>query len=180
MRGQLPAVLAAAVAPLVERIATLTRTVPRYDREVADLARFRYPETARLTPVRSIGALTALTVVRVLEDPTRLAHSRAVGPYLGLVPKRAQSGMRLPELPLPKTGDRLLRRRLVSAAQYLLGPFGGASDLRRWGLARIEPAGKNGKNRIVVAVARKLGGVRHRLWVTGAPYEPLGFTAQAA
>ena len=180
MRGQLPTVLAAALAPVVELIATITRTLQGFDREVADLARFRYPETARRTQVRSIGALTALTFVLVLEDPTRFAHSRAVGPYLGLVPKRAQSGMRLPELHSTKAGDRLLRRLLVSAAQYLLGPFGGDSDLRRWGLARIEQAGKNGKKRIVVAVARKLAVLLHRLWVTGAPYEPLGFTAQAA
>ena len=72
-----------------------------------------------------------------------------------------------------KTGDAYLRRLLVGSAQYILGPFGSDSDLRRWGLDLAARGGKNAKKRAVVAVARKLAVLLHRLWVTAEEYEPL-------
>ncbi len=66
-----------------------------------------------------------------------------------------------------------MRRLLVSCAHHVLGPFGEDSDLRRHGLKIAERGGKNAKKRAVVAVARKLSVVLHRLWVTGEVYEPL-------
>jgi hypothetical protein len=56
---------------------------------------------------------------------------------------------------------------------FRLGPFGADSDLRRWGLKLAARGGKNGKKRAVVAVARKLAVLLHRLWVSGEVYEPL-------
>jgi len=108
-----------------------------------------------------------------LGDPHRFARSRAVGPYLGVAPGRRDSGNSRPQLPISKQGDRLLRRLLVQAAHYILGPFGQDSDLRRFGLRLAERGGKNGKKRAVVAVARKLAVLLHRLWVSGADYVPL-------
>ena len=67
----------------------------------------------------------------------------------------------------------MLRRLLVNGAQYILGPFGPDSDLRRWGLRLAARGGKNAKKRAVVAVARKLAILLHRLWVSGAIYQPL-------
>ena len=66
-----------------------------------------------------------------------------------------------------------LRTMLVQGAHYILGPFGEDSDLRRWGLKLAERGGKNAKKRAVVAVARKLAVLLHRLWVGGEVYEPL-------
>ena len=66
----------------------------------------------------------------------------------------------------------MLRRLLVGSAQYILGPFGPDCDLRRWGLKLAARGGKNAKKRAVVAVARKLAVLLHRLWVTGAGYDP--------
>jgi len=63
---------------------------------------------------------------------------------------------------------------LVQGAHYILGPFGEDSDLRRWGLTLPERGGKNAKKRAVVAVARKLAVLLHKLWVSGEIYEPLG------
>jgi transposase len=62
---------------------------------------------------------------------------------------------------------------LVPGAHYILGPFGADSDLRRWGLKLAARGGKNAKKRAVVAVARKLAVLLHRLWVNGEVYEPL-------
>jgi len=67
----------------------------------------------------------------------------------------------------------MLRHLLVGSAQYILGPFGPDSDLRRWGLKLAAVGGKNAKKRAVVAVARKLAVLLHRLWSTGEVYEPL-------
>ena len=127
-----------------------------------------------------VGPLTALTYVLTVEDPTRFARSRTVGAYLGLQPRRRESGAQRPELPITKAGDVLLRRYLVTAAQYILGPFGPDTDLRRWGLALAARGGRAAKKRTVVAVARKLAVLLHRLWVTGEVYEPLGYQARAA
>ena len=74
---------------------------------------------------------------------------------------------------ITKAGDEALRSLLVCAAQYILGPHGPDSDLRRWGLALAERGGKAAKKRAVVAVARKLAVLLHRLWETGEIYEPL-------
>ena len=71
-----------------------------------------------------------------------------------------------------------MRRLLVGSAHYVLGPFGPDSDLRRWGSALAARGGKNAKKRAVVAVARKLAVLLHRLWVTAAVYEPLRVAAQ--
>jgi transposase len=67
----------------------------------------------------------------------------------------------------------MLRKLLVSCAHYVLGPFGSDSDLRRHGEKIASRGGKNAKKRAVVAVARKLAVLLHRLWVTGETYDPL-------
>ena len=67
----------------------------------------------------------------------------------------------------------MLRKLLVSSAQYILGPFGKDCDLQRFGFKIAERGGKNAKKRAVVAVARKLAVLLHRLWLTGEEYEPL-------
>jgi len=93
--------------------------------------------------------------------------------YLGLVPKQEDSGESQPQLGISKAGDRMLRKLLVGSAQYILGPFGPDTDLRRYGLRLCHRGGKNAKKRAAVAVARKLAVLLHRLWVTGEVYEPL-------
>jgi hypothetical protein len=62
---------------------------------------------------------------------------------------------------------------MVQGAHYILGLFGQDSDLRRWGLKLSERGGTNAKKRAVVAVARKLSVLLHKLWVSGEAYEPL-------
>lgn len=172
-RPQIPEGLRPALAPTLEMIAELTHRIRDYDRQIEALAAQRYPVTGHLQQPNGVGALTALAYVLVLEDPTRFASSRAVGPYVGLRPKRDDSGDHAPELHITKTGDELLRRLLIQAAHYTLGPFGTDSDLRRWGLELAARGGKNAKKRATVAVARKLAVLLHHLWVTGEVYEPL-------
>ena len=74
----------------------------------------------------------------------------------------------------------MLRRLLVTAAHYILGPFGPDTELRRFGLRLAERGGKSGKKRAVVAVARRLAVLLHRLWITGEVYQPLDYDAAMA
>jgi hypothetical protein len=75
----------------------------------------------------------------------------------------------------------LLRSLLVRCAHYILGPFGPDTDLRRAGLRMAERGGQAAKKRAIVAVARRLAVLLHRLWLTGEVYEPLrGQASQAA
>lgn len=169
----LPDDLRSTLEPLLDQVRSLTAQIHDFDGRVEKLATEHYPETVTLRQVCGVGALTALTFVLTIEDPGRFKHSRDVGSYLGLVPRRSESGQSEPQLRITKAGDVLLRRLLVSAAHYVLGPFGEDCDLRRWGLKIAERGGKNAKKRAVVAVARKLAVLLHRLWITGETYESL-------
>lgn len=170
--GQLPVALRSLLAPIVSLIAELTARIEDYDRQVERLAE-RYPAVPVVRQVKGVGPLTSLAFVLVLEDPSRFRKSREVGPYLGLVPRQGQSGEHEPQLPITKAGDPLLRRLLVQSAHYILGPFGPDTELRRWGLRLAGSGSKRRRKRAVVAVARKLAVLLHRLWVTGEVYQPL-------
>jgi transposase len=168
-----------ALLPLVRLVEMLSRSIEDYDQRIETLAAEKYPQTERLRQVKGVGALTSLAYVLTLESPERFAQSRDVGPYLGLVPKQEDSGDNQPQLRISKAGDEMLRRLLVGSAQYILGPFGPDTDLRRYGLRLCERGGKNAKKRAAVAVARKLAVLLHRLWVSGEVYEPLRQTSSA-
>ena len=169
----LPAKVREVLLPLVRLVETLNGCIEVYDERIEKLATEKYAHTELLQQVKGVGALTSLAYVLTLEDPGRFAKSRDVGPYLGLVPKQEDSGDRQPQLRITKMGDVMLRRLLVGSAHYILGPFGPDTDLRRYGLRVCERGGKNAKKRAVVAVARKLAVLLHRLWVSGEVYEPL-------
>ena len=171
---RLPDELAEALEDVVAIIASLTEKIRDYERRIERVCRERYPqETGLLQQVAGVGVLTSLTFVLTLEDPDRFEKSRAVGAYLGLVPGKDQSGESDPGKRISREGDEMLRRLLVGSAHYILGPFAPDSDLRRHGEKIASRGGKNAKKRAVVAVARKLAVLLHRLWITGETYEPL-------
>lgn len=169
----LPEELKAALGPVIVAIQTLTEQMRQQDRWVESVAEERYPQSNRLRQVKGVGPLTAVAYMLTVGDPRRFSHGRDVGAYLGLCPKRDKSGSSDPQLRISKAGDTFLRRLLVGCAHYILGPFGPDSDLRRFGKALAERGGKNAKKRAVVAVARKLSVLLHRLWSSGETYEPL-------
>ena len=177
---QIPDGLRAALDAVLEMIGDLTQKIRCSDRQIERLAEERYPQTTLLRQVSGVGVLTALWFILTLGDPHRFSSSRRVGAYLGLRPRRSQSGNDDPELRITKVGDKELRRLLVTAAHYILGPFGVDSDLRRWGLALAARGRKSAKKRAVVAVARKLAVLLHALWVTAEEYEPLRNSEAAA
>ena len=162
-----------ALEPLLREVESLNERIQEYDRRIAKMAKQTYPETALLKQVKGVGDLIATAYVLTIEDPHRFRKSRDAGCFVGLQPGRRNSGESEPQMRISKEGDEYLRTLLVQGAHYILGPFGKDSDLRRWGQKLSARGGKNAKKRAVVAVARKLAVLLHRLWVSGEVYEPL-------
>jgi transposase len=161
------------LAPLLREVESLSERIKEYDKRMEQIAKEVYPEVSLLKQVKGVGTQIGLTYILTIEDPHRFPKSREVGCFLGLRPGRRNSGNSEPQKKISKEGDRYLRTMMVQGAHYILGPFGEDSDLRRWGLKLAERGGKNAKKRAVVAVARKLAVLLHRLWVSGEVYEPL-------
>ena len=169
----LKAELREVLEPLLKEIESLNERIKEYEVRMEKIAQESYPQVELLKQVKGVGTQIALTYVLTLEDPQRFAKSREVGCFLGLKPGRRDSGESQPQMRISKEGDRYLRTMLVQGAHYILGPFGEDSDVRRWGLKLAARGGKSAKKRAVVAVARKLAVLLHRLWVSGEVYEPL-------
>jgi transposase len=169
-----------AIRPLLKSVEEMTQQIGVYDKKIQEIEK-RYPETKVLKQVNGVGTLIALTFILTLEDAERFEHSRDVGPYLGLTRKQRDSGDSQPELGISKAGDVLLRRLLVQAAHCILRDGAPDSDLKAWGLTKVQAGAKTGsgkkgskrrKKKAAVAVARKLAVLLHKLWVTGEVYDP--------
>ena len=173
-RGLIPTALKAALEPMYQVLERIDEQIREQDKMIERLGK-RYPDVAVVSQVSGVGTLTALVFVLTVEDKERFRSSRMLGAYFGLRPRRRKSGDSDPQLRITKAGDPFVRRLLVNAANYILGPFAPESDLRRWGLELAKRGGKNAKKRAKVAVARKLAVLMHRLWVTGEVYQATGY-----
>jgi transposase len=160
------------LSSLLEIIETLNGKIRELDRQIEQLSKERYPETALLRQVSGVGPITSLAYVLTIEDPSRFLHSRSVGPYLGLRPRQRDSGERSPQLSITKAGDVYLRSLLVECAQHIM-TIGPDCDLRRYGERIVQRGGPATYQRAVVAVARKLAVLLHSLWRTAEVYDPL-------
>jgi transposase len=162
-----------ALDPLLGEIESLNERIAEYDRRIEQIAKEVYPQVALLKQVKGVGTLIALTYVLTLDDPHRFRRSRDAGCFVGLRPGRRNSGMSQPQLHISKEGDRVpendagARRALHSRAVWT------GQRSAALGAELAERGGKNAKKRAVVAVARKLAVLLHKLWVSGEVYEPL-------
>jgi len=170
---QIPEELRPALESMFEVLRMVSGQIDELEKKIAALTKSRYP-VARMLSDRfpGIGVLTATSFVLRLEDPKRFSSSRQVGAYLGLVPRKQQSGEYDPQLHITKAGDKELRRLLVLAANYILGRFCKDCDLRRFGERVARGGGKNDRKRAKVAVARKLAVLMHLMWKRGEVYDP--------
>ena len=162
----------ALIEPSLLVLDAMTEQIRALEREIEELVNEAYPETEFLTQIAGVGTITSLTFVLTIGDPTRFDRARDVGAYLGLVPRRDQSGDTDKQLRISKAGNAYLRRLLVSAAQYILGPFGPDTRLKRHGLKLAERGGGRAKKKAVVAVARKLAVLLLALWRDEEIYQP--------
>ena len=175
-QGVLPPELLPALGPMLETLRLMNSQIAAHDKQIEQLARHVYPESKRCSQVFGVGDLTALAFQLTLDDPTRFKKSRFVAAFLGLTPGKDQSGESDPQKHITKAGDRFVRKLLVECAHRILSPTRAQeSDLRTWGLQLAARGGKTGRKRAIVAVARKLAVLLHRLWLSGETYVASGY-----
>jgi transposase len=124
--------------------------------------------TRRLMSVPGVGVVTAAAFRHTIDDPTRFRSTQPVGAYLGLTPRRKQSGEQDFNGRISKWGDRLLRTYLFEAASVLLHRTQRWSALKAWGIRLMK---RIGANKAKVAVARKIAVILHRIWTDGTSFE---------
>lgn len=153
--------LEALFAPLVASMEVLERQLRASNRLLEGRAAAD-PVCARLMSVPGVGPITALTYAASIEDPRRFARSEDVGAYVGLVPRRTQSGERDSKGHISKAGDSMLRSALYEAANSILCRVKRPSAIQEWGKRIAET---KGTRRARTAVARKLAVLLHSLWL---------------
>jgi transposase len=168
--------LLAIVEPLLAAWQALREQVAVLDGQI--LARAKADATARrLMTVPGVGVVVALAYMAVIDDPARFRRSSSVGAYVGLTPRRHQSGEEDWTGRISRCGDGLLRAYLFEAAAVLLCRQPRACALQRWGLALAK---RVGMRRAKVAVARKLAVLLHTLWRSGEAFRWPAPAAMAA
>jgi transposase len=160
------------VEPLLTAWRALDDQVDALERQLVRRAR-RHEVCHRLMTVPGVGPLTALAFMTTVDDPTRFRRSSSVGAYLGLTPRRFQSGERDLSGRISKCGDRLTRSYLFEAANVLLTRVERWSSLKAWAMRLSK---RSGAKKAKVALARKLAALLHRLWQDGTTFR---WTAEA-
>ncbi|ODT65310.1 MAG: IS110 family transposase [Pelagibacterium sp. SCN 63-23] len=158
--------LAAIVEPMLTIRRIMRQEFTRLHKLLLDIVR-RDPVCRRLMTVPGVGAVVALTYRATVDQPQRFVHSRAVGAHVGLTPRSHQSGEIDYDGGISKAGDTMLRTMLYEAAQVLLTQHGHWSWLKAWGM-RV--AQRRGQRRAIVAVARRLAVILHRMWIDGTDF----------
>lgn len=166
----IPKNLHSAMKEIVNEIRLLQLSIKDYDKKIARLCR-EYPDTRKVDQISGVGNQTALAFVLILGSTERFFSGGGVGKYFGLTPKRDQSGDVDKQLHITKEGNKLMRKLLVQAAQYVMG-LGPECDLRRFGERIASRGGKIAKRKAVVAVARKIAKLMFRLWKYDEVYDP--------
>jgi len=152
--------LYACVNALLEALAAIEMQIAALDRQVRSMTQ-RSEICWRLMSVPGVGPITALAFVAAIEEPGRFRRTRDVGAYLGLTPKRYQSGEKDVSGSISRQGDGAARHYLYEAANCLLTSWSGTSPLKSWGLGLVK---RVGAKKARVAVARKLACLLLRLW----------------
>ncbi len=171
----IPKELEMALLPVVQLIEHTNKQIKSLEVQTQKMAKERYPITETFEEVAGVANIISSTFAMTIGDPDRFSDARTVGAYIGVVPRMNSSGDSNPDLSITKAGDGEVRRTMVIAANYIMGPFGPDCDLKRFGLRMIDNGrrkGKNAKKRAIIAVARKLAVLLLHLWKTGAKYDP--------
>ncbi len=161
-------VLAHALLPLLDARLVVYQHFLELDRRVKRAAT-QDDVCMRMMTVPGIGPIAALTFKAAVDDPTRFKRSRTVAAHFGLTPRRYQSGEVDNPGRISKAGDRDVRSTLYAAANALLMRTMAGSQIKSWGMRLMRT---KGRRRAVVAVARKLAVLLHRMWADGTEFRP--------
>lgn len=157
--------LLAAAEPMLQARADLRRELARLERLLRDLVQAD-PACRLMMTMPGIGPVVAMTMRAAIDDPSRFRSSKDIGPWAGLTPSRHQSGERDVIGAISRAGDASVRAALFQAATVMLSR-GAKSWLTAWA-QRV--AGRRGRKRATVALARRIGVVLHRMWCDGTEF----------
>jgi transposase len=164
--ADLPTV-AAVVIPLLLAREALRTQLAKLHKMLLDAVRVD-PVCRRLMTAPGVGPVVALTYRACVDNPARFGRSKCVGAHYGLTPRLYQSGETSRTGRVSRCGDAMMRTALYEAALVLLtGPRGRWSTLKAWGMG---VARRRGMQKAIVAVARKLAIVLHRMWRDGTEF----------
>ena len=121
----------------------------------------------RLMTVPGVGPVVTLTFRVTVDVPARFRHSKAVGAAFGLTPSKYQSGESDRSGGISRCGDEMMRAMLYEAAQILLMRSAKWSWLKAWAM---KIARHRGLKKAIVALARRLAVIMHRIWVAGTEF----------
>ncbi len=170
-RAVVTAELRPAAEGILKTISVLDVQIRDYDTKI-EAASKKYVITSKLRDIPGVGPVTALAFVLVVFKHQRFARASDIGPYLGLVPGKAQSGDRDPQCRITRRGNPMLRSLLVQSAHYLISRRPDC-ELKRWATAYLGGSrGKNARKRAVIAIARRLAARMLAIWKSGSVYDP--------
>jgi transposase len=121
----------------------------------------------RLMTVPGVGPVVALTYRATVDVPARFRNSKAVGASFGLTPSKYQSGEINRTGSISRCGDEMMRVMLYEAAQVMLTRTNKWSWLKAWAM---KIARHRGMKKAIVALARRLAVILHRIWVDGTEF----------
>jgi transposase len=165
--SELGSMAQAGIAGQLNALIALRQSLKQLDDSVKQSAQHQ-KETALLMSMPGIGPLNALSFLATIDDAGRFHESRQVGAYLGLTPRQYSSGETERRGRISRCGPAHARALLYEAAHCLLHFYKGENQLKRWGKALAE---KKGIKRAIVAVARRMAIILHRMLLTGQPYD---------
>ncbi|UWQ78664.1 IS110 family transposase [Leisingera sp. S132] len=155
-----------ALLPLLEARAVLFSAYRELDRRVKQAASHN-ENCLRFMAIPGVGPIAALTFKAAVDDPKRFASSRTVSTHFGLTPRRYQSGEMDNPGRISKAGDADVRSALYAAANAMMMRSVASSEIKSWGLQLMR---RKGRRRAIVAVARKLAVVMHRMWADNTEF----------
>jgi transposase len=165
--------LSHALLPMLDARLVLYRTFRELDNRTRHMAN-ENPVCQRLMTAPGVGFVTALTFKAGVDDPTRFKRSRTVAAHFGLTPRRFQSGEIDFDGHISRAGDAGVRSTLYVAANAMMTRSSQWSPLKAWGM---KLAKTRGHKRAVIAVARKLAVILHRMWIDETQFR---WSAEAA
>lgn len=158
--------LADVIEPLLAVRTVVRRELDALTKWVTDLVREK-AACRRLMGCPGIGPVTALAYASAIDDPARFSKSSSASAYLGLTPRRYQSGEIDRAGKISKCGDAMVRSLLYEAANALLTRVKRWSSLKAWGMRLVK---RIGARKAKVAVARKMAVILHRMWMDGSDF----------
>jgi transposase len=160
--------LSAAIRGLVAARAAVLAAVVAIDADIRQLVRAS-AACRRLMTIPGVGQLTALAFTAAIDDPSRFRRSRDIGAYLGLVPRRYQSGEVDYTGSISKCGDRRVRTLLYEAANVMLTRYKGSLKLKDWAFAIAK---RSTMRKARIALARRLAIIMHAMLRDGTEFNP--------